>query len=150
MEKSEIEKQNDDEPFIIFDLKFHEKEGYVTVDIKREKQEFIFYKGQLLLVAKETNEHKTELAKVIKISDNKKIVTIYFADLEKAKKDGTYKIKEKESTDNINRMLNGLEIFKKENTSLFNESIIKLIIASENEEEEETGDKKNKFSNQND
>ena len=35
------------------------------------------------------------------------------------------------------------------NSNLFNESIIKLIIASENEEEEKK-DKKNKFSNEND
>ena len=145
-EKDEIKKQNDEKEFICFDLKFNVNDKYVTAVIERKEQKFLFYQGQLLIVAKEKNEHKTALAKVIKISDDKKKVTIYFSELENTKNDGTYKIKEFDSTENIERMINGLIEF--ENHDLFNESIIKLIIASENEEENK--DKKNKFSNEND
>ena len=146
-EQEEVKKQNDEKEFICFDLKFSNTNGYVTAVIERKEQKFLFYQGQLLIVAKETNEHKTNIAKVIKISDDKKKVTIYFSELVTGKNDGIYKIKEFDSTENIERMINGLNNF--ENFDIFNENIIKIIIASENEEEENK-DKNNKFSNEND
>ena len=146
-EKEETKKQNEEKEFIQFDLKFYDNDKYVTAVIERKDQKFLFYQGQLLIVAKDTNEHNTDIAKVIKISDDKKYVTIYFSELNKGKYDGKYKIKEFDSTENIERMINGLNDF--ESSNLFNESIIKLIIANENEEEENKT-KKNKFSNEND
>ena len=146
-EKSEVEEKNKSKPFISFDLKFYQDGEYITADITRKEQEFIFYKGQFLIIAKETNEHKTFLAKVIKISDNKKIITIYFSEITKAMNDGIYKIKENEISFSIDRMIDGLEVFKYNDS--FNENIEKLIIANENDDENE--DKKSiKFSNEND
>ena len=60
--------------------------------LKNTHQKFLFYQGQLLIVAKDTNEHNTDIAKVIKISDDKKNVTIYFSELNKGKYDGAFVI----------------------------------------------------------
>ena len=61
-------------------------------------------------MAKADNPHKYELAKVINVDNTKNTIKIYFKDLKQTKYDGVYKIKEKESTESITRMINGLEI----------------------------------------
>ena len=139
-EEEDIQKQNDEEKYFEYNLKFNNDENYITAQIKLEKKdkkkpEFLFYLKQLLIVAKVNNPHKTELAKVINIDKNKNIITIYFRELDKVKNDGIYLIKEKESTENLNRMINGLENLQ-DKDNLFNNNILNLIIASENEEKD--------------
>ena len=144
-EKDEVVEENEGEDFFEFDLKFSKEDGYVTAEIKRNKKKlFLFYERQFLIVAKNTNRKKTELAKVINIDKKTDIVTIYFKDLKNTLYDGPYLIKEKESTESISRMINGLEKLKKENSNLFNKNILDLIIANEPEQKEN-----NKFSNEN-
>ena len=122
--------------------------GYITAEIVNDKKkEFLFYMRQFLLVARKTNRNKTESAKVIKIDKEKNIVTIYFKDLDKTMNDDTYLIKEKESTESLDRIIDGLEKLKMENLNLFDKNILELIIGSENKEEK---DNKNKCLNDND
>ena len=155
-EQNDVKKENDEEPFFEYELKFSEDGGYITAEIKIDKKnkkdkkdipKFQFYQNQLLIVAKTTNLKHTDIAKVINIVKfkDKEIVTIYFGELTKSNYDGKYMIKEKETTENIDRMIKGLEILK-DKDNLFNENILKLIIAGELDEEQE---KQNKFSNEN-
>jgi len=101
-EKNEIKKENEEEDFIEYDLKFSDDGGYITAEIVNDKKEdFIFYMRQYLLVARKTNRNKTELAKVININKDKNLVTIYFKDLDQTMNDDTYLIKERDSTENL-------------------------------------------------
>ena len=143
-EEAQIEKENEEEEFFEFKLKFFDEDGYITAEIKREQQKFLFYHRQLLIVAKADNPHKYELAKVINVDNTKNTIKIYFKDLKQTKYDGVYKIKEKESTESITRMINGLENLKKENSNLFDNNILELIIGNEHEEENKN------FTNEND
>ena len=147
-EKNEIKKENEEEDFIEYDLKFSDDGGYITAEIVNDKKEdFIFYMRQYLLVARKTNRNKTELAKVININKDKNLVTIYFKDLDQTMKDDTYLIKERDSTESLDRIIDGLERLKKETSNLFDTNILELIIGAENKEEK---DNKNKFKNEND
>ena len=82
-------------------------------------------------MAKSTNENKTFLARVIEIDKIGNKITIFFKDLDKAIKDGHYKIKEKDSTANYDRILNGLDNFKQKDSDLFSKDIQLLIIGKE-------------------
>ena len=136
-EKSNIEKENDEEEFFEFFLKFEFRDkNYVTAKITRENQDFQFYPRQLLIIAKITNENKTFLARVTNIVNNKKII-IYFDKLDKLLNDGQYLVKEKESTANYQRMLDALDLLRMKKSNLFNKDIQHLIIG------------KNNFSNEN-
>ena len=143
-EIDEIERRNEQEEFYDFELKFDIIDHkYIIAQIKKSKQNFLFYPGQLLLVAKETNENKTFLASVIKIDKLSNKVTILFNGLDKLLNDGTYLIKEKDSTSNYERIMDGLDKFNKKNSNLFNKDIQLLILGKEGKEE------KNHFSNEN-
>ena len=148
-EKNLVIKENEEEDFFEYKLKFSgDSSGYITAEIVNDKKkEFLFYMRQFLLVARKTNRNKTESAKVIKIDKEKNIVTIYFKDLDKTMNDDTYLIKEKESTESLDRIIDGLEKLKMENLNLFDKNILELIIGSENKEEK---DNKNKYLNEND
>ena len=148
-EKNLVIKENEEEDFFEYKLKFSgDSSGYITAEIVNDKKkEFLFYMRQFLLVARKTNRNKTESAKVIKIDKEKNIVTIYFKDLDKTMNDDTYLIKEKESTESLDRIIDGLEKLKMENLNLFDKNILELIIGSETNEEK---DNKNKYLNEND
>ena len=148
-EKNLVIKENEEEDFFEYKLKFSgDNSGYITAEIVNDKKkEFLFYMRQFLLVARKTNRNKTESAKVIKIDKEKNIVTIYFKDLDKTMNDDTYLIKEKESTESLDRIIDGLEKLKMENLNLFDKNILELIIGNENKEEK---DNKNKYLNEND
>ena len=148
-EKNLVIKENEEEDFFEYKLKFSgDSSGYITAEIVNDKKkEFLFYMRQFLLVARKTNRNKTESAKVIKIDKEKNIVTIYFKDLDKTMNDDTYLIKEKESTESLDRIIDGLEKLKMENLNLFDKNILELIIGNENKEEK---DNKNKYLNDND
>ena len=136
-EKNLVIKENEEEDFFEYKLKFSgDSSGYITAEIVNDKKkEFLFYMRQFLLVARKTNRNKTESAKVIKIDKEKNIVTIYFKDLDKTMNDDTYLIKEKESTESLDRIIDGLEKLKMENLNLFDKNILELIIGSETKEE---------------
>ena len=119
-EIDEIEKENKEDEFFKFQLKFDiidkkyivaEIKKEIKMEIKKSNQNFLFYPRQLLLVAKETNENKTFLASVIKIDNNSNRVTIYFKELDKLLNNGNYLIKEKESISNYGRIMDGLDLF---------------------------------------
>ena len=80
-EIDEVVKQNKEDEFYKYELKFDIiDKKYIIAEIKKSKQNFLFYPRQLLLVAKETNENKPFLASVIKIDKNSNRVTIFFKD----------------------------------------------------------------------
>ena len=147
MEQRYVQEEDDKKEFFKYELKFSDDSQYISAEIKRDEQEFYFYHKQFLTVAKLTNPNKTFIAKVIKIDDENK-VTIYFENLDKTMNDGVYLIKEKETSDSIIRMIEGLDELKKENSNLFDENILELIIAN-NKNEEKEEDKNNEFSNEN-
>ena len=147
-EISHIEKENEEEDFFDYELKFNQSGDYITADIKREDQGFIFYHTQLLIVAKANNKHKFELARVINVDQKKNIITIYFSELNKVMKDGIYSIKEKESNESTIRMIEGLKELKKDNSDLFDKNILDLIIGIEPDEDKTKG-KKDQFNNEN-
>ena len=137
-EKMEIAKRDMEEESFIFDLKFSMIDNsYIIAVLKKDKQEFIFYPRQLLLVAKATNENKSFLARVIDIDKNENKITIFFKDLDKCLKDGEYSIKEKDSLASYDRMINGLEELKPKNSSLLNRNILLLILGKEIKEDKE-------------
>jgi regulator of nonsense transcripts 1 len=129
-EISAIEKENAEEEFFEFDLKFEIRDkNYVIAKITKEKQAFQFYPRQLLIIAKLTNENKTYLARVISIINNKTII-IYFDKLDKLLNDGKYLVKEKESTSSYQRMIDALDVFRMKKSNLFNKDIQHLIIGN--------------------
>ena len=149
IEQKYVEEEEEAEDFFKYELKFSDNLNYITAEIKRDNQDFYFYNRQFLIVAKATNPHKTSLAKVINIDKNQNSVTIYFEDLDKLMNNGVYLIKEHETSNSNDRMIEGLEKLKKSN-NLLDEDILELIIANnKNEDEEEEKDKKEQFSNEN-
>ena len=155
-EIDEIEKENKEDEFIKFGLKFDIiDKKYIVPEIKRSNQNFFFYPRQLLLIAKETNENKTFLASVINIDKLSNKVTIYFKDLDKLLNNENYLIKEKESVSNYRRIIDGLDEFNQKKSNLFNKNIQLLILGKEvkeeKEEKEEKGEieEKDHFSNEN-
>ena len=138
IEISEIEKKNMEEDSFTFELKFNIKDNtYITAEIKKNNQEFCFYPRQLLIVSKLMNENKSFLARVIDVDKSKKNITIFFKDLEKHLCDGLYNIKEKYSTANYKRMIEGLDILKRKDSLLLNKNILLLIIGKEIKEGKE-------------
>ena len=134
-EKEEIEKDNYSDESFDFELKFEIiDKTYIIANIKKTNQEFQFYPRQLLIVAKATNENKSFIARVIDIDKSKKRITIFFKELEKLLTDGHYLIKEKESTANYDRMLDGLNNFRQKDSNLFNKDIQILIIGKDGKE----------------
>jgi len=149
-EIDEIEKENKEEEFIKFGLKFDIiDKKYIVAEIKRSNQNFFFYPRQLLLVAKETNENKTFLASVINIDKFSNKVTIYFKDLDKLLNNGNYLIKEKESVSNYGRIMDGLDEFNQKKSNLFNKNIQLLILGKEGKEDKKEKEEKDHFSNEN-
>ena len=137
-EKMEIAQRDMEEESFIFNLEFSMIDSnYIIAQFKKEKQEFIFYPRQLLLVAKATNENKSFIARVIDIDKNQNKITIFFKDLDKCLKDGQYSIKEKDSLASYDRMINGLEELKPKNTTLFNRNILLLILGKEIKDDKE-------------
>ena len=127
-----IERENDEEEFFGFDLKFVMSDGnYVTAEITKKNQDFQFYPRQLLIVAKNNNTNKTFLARVINIINKNRII-IYFDGLYKLLNDGQYLIKEKESTHSYQRMIDALDQLRMKKSNLFNKDILHLIIGKNN------------------
>ena len=137
-EKMEIAKRDMEEESFIFNLEFSMIDSnYIIAQLKKEKQEFIFYPRQLLLVAKATNENKSFIARIIDIDKNQNKITIFFKDLDKCLMDGEYSIKEKDSLASYDRMINGLEELKPKNSLLFNRNILLLILGKEIKDDKE-------------
>ena len=137
-EKMEIAKRDMEEENFIFNLEFSMIDSnYIIAQLKKEKQEFIFYPRQLLLVAKATNENKSFIARIIDIDKNQNKITIFFKDLDKCLMDGEYSIKEKDSLASYDRMINGLEELKPKNSLLFNRNILLLILGKEIKDDKE-------------
>ena len=137
-EKMEIARRDMEEESFIFNLEFSMIDSnYIIAQLKKEKQEFIFYPRQLLLVAKATNENKSFIARIIDIDKNQNKITIFFKDLDKCLMDGEYSIKEKDSLASYDRMINGLEELKPKNSLLFNRNILLLILGKEIKDDKE-------------
>ena len=138
-----IERENDLEPFFAYNLKFINLDnGDSIAEITNSiqlSQKFQFYPRQLLIIAKYDNEDKKCIGKVISKERNKVIIYIYYQDIKKRFSDGLFKIKEKESTKSLEKMLIGLDNFNESKSNLMDENIESLIL----------GDIKDNFSNVN-
>ncbi len=127
-----IEKENDEDPFFIFNLKFTNLENgdniaEITNSIQLS-QNFQFYPRQLLIIAKADNEEKKCIGKVISKEKNKITIYIYYQDSKKTYTDGPFKIKEKETTKSYETMLKGLDEFNESKSHLMDENIESLIL----------------------
>ena len=127
-----IEKENDEDPFFIFNLKFTNLDNgdniaEITNSIQL-KQNFQFYPRQLLIIAKADNEEKKCIGKVISKERNKITIYIYYQDSKKTYTDGPFKIKEKETTKSYETMLKGLDEFNESKSHLMDENIESLIL----------------------
>ena len=144
-----IEKENSNEESYEYFLKFTEiNNSYFIAEIENRllfNQKFLFYKRQLLTIAKAENEEKKFTGRVISKEHNK--ITISCIDLEKHYANGLFKIKEKQTTDSYERMKEGLRKFNnnKNKTSYINDDIKNLILGTI----PENFSNKNEYINQN-
>ena len=130
-----IRREDREKDSFLFELKFSTFEkSYVTAELKNDRKDFGFYHRQLLEVAKEYNKNKTYLARVIKVDKSKKMITLFFRDLESSKIDGNYAIKEIDSLVSYKRMLEGLEKLNQKDSMLLDKNILSLIVGKEGKE----------------
>ena len=127
-----IEMENLNEESYEYYLKFTKiDESFFVAEIENcflLNQNFLFYKGQLLTIAKAENEEKKFTGKVIFKEYNKIIISCL--NLEKHYVNGFFKIKEKETIGSYERMGEGLHKFNnnKNKTSYINEDIKNIIL----------------------
>ena len=115
----------------VYNLKFSEKETYVTAELNYGDKGFFFSVRQLLRVAKNHNQNKYYQARAVNIDYNSKKVTLFFHKLNKSLKDGNYSIKGDESYTNYSRMFSGLKDFKHNGYSKMDKNILSLILGTE-------------------
>ena len=127
-----IEKENEEDPFFIFNLKFtYLDNDDIIAEITNYHQyleKFQFYPRQLLIIAKIDNEEKRCIGKVIKKENTKVTIYIYNENSKKSYTDGPFLIKEKDTTKSLETMLMGLEEFKNSKSHLMNENIESIIM----------------------
>ena len=129
-----IEKENEEDPFFVFNLKFTYLENgdniAEIINCFQHFEKFQFYLRQLLIITKVENEEKQFIGKVINKENNKVTIYIYSQDSKKRYIDGPYKIKEKYTTKNYETMLDGLDKFKAK-SNLIDKDLEALIIGFE-------------------
>ena len=133
-EISTIERENEEEPFFLYSLKFLDLKNDIVAEINNPfqlAQNFQFYPRQLLIIAKAENEEKNCIGKVISKEKNKVIISMYYQDSKIKFSDGLFKIKEKETTKSYETMLNGLDNFYETKSHLMDENIESLILGLE-------------------
>ena len=126
-----------------FELKFYTLEGtYIMATIIDNHKSFSFYRSQVLKVQLKHEQEDEELeeetygkekrANVIDIqfiNDSDVEITLFFRAEKKELKNGKYKIKEVQSIVSYERILEGLDRFKKYD-NLCDENIVSLILAN--------------------
>ena len=124
-----VETEDKLEPSYEYDLKFTKVgDSDYTAEITNPlqlKQNFLFYKRQLIFITKANNEEKGFTGKVINKENNK--ITIYCLDLKKHFADGPFNIKNKETIGSYERMKNGLAKFQSKK-SYMNKDIEEIIL----------------------
>ena len=129
-----VENENLKEESYEYLLKFTEIDNLCFIaeieNCLRFNHNFLFYKGQLLEIAKAENEEKKFTGRVIFKEHNKVIISCLT--LEKHYANGLFKVKEKQTIGSYERMKEGLHKFNnnKNKTSYINEDIKNLILGT--------------------